>query len=95
MLKGITPRIELDLKWVGRDSKIVIGEEKLSGVQYISIDAASDNVTTATFSCIISPESVIKAEVGRVQFNIIGLDLPDSTRREIYELLKAEFEPEP
>jgi hypothetical protein len=91
--KAKTPNIQLDLTQAGFKSKVTLDELMVPGVRAIQLTAECNSITTLSFDAFVTNETVVRAKVGKVEFRIVGIDLPEETRREIFELLKAEFEP--
>jgi hypothetical protein len=87
-----TPNFRLDLKPAGYESKVMLDELMVPEVRRVKLMAEAGTVTTLTLECFVSPDTIVDATPGHVRFEIAGIELPEATRREIYDALKAEFE---
>jgi hypothetical protein len=87
-----TPNFHLDLTCAGYNSKVMLDELLVREVRRVELLAEAGTVTTLTLECFVSPDTIVDATPGHVRFEIAGIELPEATRREIYDALKAEFE---
>ena len=87
-----TPNFRLDLKPAGYESKVMLDELMVPEVRRVKLMAEAGDVAVLTLECFISQDTIVDARPGHVRFDVAGIKLPEGTRREIYEALKAEFE---
>jgi len=87
-----TPNFQLDLRPTSCGSKVRLDELMVPEVRRVELTAEAGAVPVLTVECYITQDSIVNIAPGLVQFEVAGIKLPEETRREIYDALKAEFE---